>query len=440
MSATVYRISLMLSSVLRDVPVGTNLGLFHLLWTLLTGRLLASRGAVIPALADTGLPAPAVRRAWAALATGHWEIEPLLAHWQHLVQSEGHWQPHCHGGYRPVAADLVGFFRPRLKDCFTSHYSSQAGKALPAIPFGMLARIGSVGRQRLPLPVRLLRTAPADPSEAALQQRLVREAAAWLAADEVLLVDGGFPPALLLAAGLTRFVGRVPKNFTARRDTLPERQHRGRPPEYGALVRPLARQYKGKTLPATPPDRDEPFLIDGYLVRIQTWENLVLANAKPTAPTFTCRVIRDPRYTAPLVLVTPLTASGAVVYALYRDRWPIEQWPLAGKQMLGAVRQFVFAPESRQRLPELVLLAGAVLSYAAATAPAIPTGFWDRRPRATPGRLRRALAEVDFSHLRALPGAFRKKASPTAHLPKGVLGHRRRKRPCAGEEALPLAA
>jgi hypothetical protein len=45
---------------------------------------------------------------------------------------------------------------------------AQAGKALPAHPFGMLARIGSVGAHRLPLPVRLLRTAPDVPSEAAL--------------------------------------------------------------------------------------------------------------------------------------------------------------------------------------------------------------------------------------------------------------------------------
>src|SRR5436190_23523967 len=112
MSATVYRISLMLSSVLRDVPVGTNLALFHLLWTLLSGRLLASRGAVIPALADTGLSAAAVRRAWAALATGHWASNTLLARWHRWVQCEGQWQPHCHAGYRPVAADLVGFFRP----------------------------------------------------------------------------------------------------------------------------------------------------------------------------------------------------------------------------------------------------------------------------------------------------------------------------------------
>ena len=129
MSATVYRISTMLSSVLQEVPVGTNLALFHLLWTLLSGRLLTSRGAVVPALADFGLPAPAVRRAWAALAYGDWECGALLARWRALVLAAGQWQPRCHGGYRPVAADLVGFFRPRLQDCPTTHYSSPAGKA-----------------------------------------------------------------------------------------------------------------------------------------------------------------------------------------------------------------------------------------------------------------------------------------------------------------------
>jgi hypothetical protein len=439
MSATVYRITAMLSSVLQPVPTGTNLGLFHLLWTLLSGRFLASRGAVIPALAETGLPTPAVRRAWAALASGHWEVNALLARWQRLVQREGHWQPRCHGGYRPVVCDLVGFFRPRLQDCPTAHYSSQAGKALPAIPFGMLARVGTVGEQRLPLPVRLLRVG-ADPSEAVLQQRLVQAAAALLAPAEALIADGGFPLSLLLSAGVPRFVVRVPKNFTARRATLPEYGGRGRPGEYGALVRPLARHYKERLLPATPPDREDHFLAENYLIRVQLWEQLVLSEAKPGAPTFSCLVFLDPRYPEPLVVATPLSAPAAVVYALYRDRWPIEQWPLAAKQMVGAARQFVFAPESRQRLPELALLAGAILSYVAATEPPRATGFWDRRPRPTAGRLRRALARVDFQELGELPPAFRKKAAPTAHLPKGVRGHRRRKRTVAPEQPLPLAA
>ena len=54
MSTIVYRISCLLGAILTDVPVGTNLGLFWLLWALLSGRFLLSRGAVFPALADGG--------------------------------------------------------------------------------------------------------------------------------------------------------------------------------------------------------------------------------------------------------------------------------------------------------------------------------------------------------------------------------------------------
>src|SRR5947207_3667903 len=68
MSTIVYRISVLLGVILADVPVGTNLGLFWLLWALSSGRFLLSRGAVFPALADGGLPADAVRRSGAALA------------------------------------------------------------------------------------------------------------------------------------------------------------------------------------------------------------------------------------------------------------------------------------------------------------------------------------------------------------------------------------
>jgi hypothetical protein len=73
-----------------NVPVGTSLGLFHLLWTLLSGRLLQSRGAVIPALADFGLCAAAGRRAWSALAYGCWSTAQLLTAWQQVVQDDGH--------------------------------------------------------------------------------------------------------------------------------------------------------------------------------------------------------------------------------------------------------------------------------------------------------------------------------------------------------------
>ena len=90
-------------------------------------------------------------------------------------------------------------------------------------------------------------------------------------------------------------------------------------------------------------------------------------------------------------------------------------------------RQFVFADESCFRLPELSLVAGAILTYTAAVLPPIPSGFWDRTPAATPGRLRRLLARADFSTLPVTDPQLRKKNSPTAHLPKGIDAHRRLK-------------
>ena len=440
MPEVVYRISSLLSRLVGPLPVGTNLGLYHLLWVLISGRLLESRGAVTPALAAFGLSAAAVRRALAALAYGHWEVNPVLQRWQQEVQSSGEWQPREHGGYRPVACDLIGFFRPRLKGCPTTHYLSSAGKALPAIPVGILVRVGMVNGRRFALPVQLLGADPADPRETELQQRLLRGAGPAMEALEVLLFDAGFPLSQVLAAKVPRFLGRGPQNFTARRNKLPEYPGKGRPAEYGDEARPLARHRQGKVIPATPPDRSESWVHQGRIITAHFWDDLVLATQKPGAESFHCIVIHDPHYRKPLLLLTNLRVTGAVAMALYRDRWPVEQPPLAAKQMLGAHRQFVFGSDSRQRLPELTLLAGSILTYLAATSPAAATGFWDRQPQATAGRLRRALGRVTFPDLAVPAGRIREKASPTAHLPKGVVGHRRRPRDLPVAEPLARAA
>jgi hypothetical protein len=462
MSVTVYRINALLSTLLHCVPVGTNLALFHLLWTLLSGRLLITRGAVIPALALTRLPDAAVRRAWAALAYGNWEIGPLVASLEHQIHSEGVWQPHVHDGYRPVVGDLTGFFRPRLKGCVTSHYSSQAGKALPAIPLGLAVRVGSSGGQRLPVPCLVLRPDAADPSEASLQRTLLTRVAPLLALDEVFVADGGFPVSQVLAAQMARFVVRAPRNFTARRSSLPAYSGKGRPHEKGPIVRPLARTYRGKTILATPPDHHETWQEGERVVRADFWYDLVASDGKPGDAPFGCVAIYDPRYRGPLLLVSNLLArpvpeagqgnaplgaprvgpgvSGSGMRQLYRDRWPVEQMPLAAKQMLGAERSFVFGAETPRRLPEIALLSGAILMYEATRQPVRGTGFWDRRPQATIGRLRRVLSGTDFADWQAIGARFRQKASPTAHLPKGVLGHRRHKPHELHEQHLRLAA
>jgi len=80
-------------AVAAAVPIGTNLGLVHLLWMLVSGRWLETRGAVIPGLSATGVAEPAVRRAWAALGQGDWTSAGLLARWREPVERGiGRWR------------------------------------------------------------------------------------------------------------------------------------------------------------------------------------------------------------------------------------------------------------------------------------------------------------------------------------------------------------
>ena len=149
-------------------------------------------------------------------------------------------------------------------------------------------------------------------------------------------------------------------------------------------------------------------------------------NVDLNAILFDVYAIYDPKFKTPWLLAMPVKLSAAAVKAIYTDRWPVEQTPLAAKQMVGAHRQFVHADESIQRLPELALLAGSILSFLAATVPAVPTGFWDRKPKRTPGRLRRTLMGKPFPKDYPFPRQLRKKNSATAHLPKGILAHKRK--------------
>jgi len=190
MPEAVYRMRSLLCAVVVDVPVGTNLGLLHLCWM-----------AVIPGLQETGLSEAAIRRAWAALGQGSWKIGPLLARWAVVVHDEGAWQPACYEGFHPVAVDVTAVWRPRLRGCPTSHDRAEAGKALPAIPIGIIARVGRAGGQRLGPPLGFVRAPADDPRPSRHLQALVAEAVRVSGPDDALVTDRGFGVALLQAAG-----------------------------------------------------------------------------------------------------------------------------------------------------------------------------------------------------------------------------------------------
>ena len=412
-----------LDELLVDLPIGTNLAMAHIFWALLSGQLLSSRGALFPALTAIGLEDDEVRRAWTAVYKGVWQTDRLLEQWRKQVERLPEWKRHEYEGYRPVTADVTAFWRPSLKNCPSQHYHPAAQRALPAVIFGVVGEVGELHGQRIALPKAFERVHPTDPSEKRLWRILLKNVHKTLAPDEIVVVDAGVKVRDLQKAQLDRYVVRLATNFTACRNVLPDYCGLGRKPVYGELIRPLPRTHKGKTLPASAPDETQNWDENGRIIRAEIWRNLVLPDCAPNAhnPTFDVYAIYDPSFETPWLLATPVVLKPISVRAIYKDRWPVEQIPLSAKQMIGAHRQFVHAEETIQRLPELALMAGSMLSFLAATLPATPTGFWDRKPKRTPGRFRRTLAGKAFPEVANLSGRLRKKNSVTAHLPVGHL-------------------
>ena len=380
MPEPVYRTYLFLVQLVAFLPIGTNQGILHLLWSILSGQLLGSRGAIFPALGEAGLSGPQSRRAEAALREGKFKIPRLLERFALLVQREHKSSLLLVGKWNPLLIDWVGFYRPHLKGCLSRHFASVAGKALPAIELGMISRCLTIGERRIPLLCGLIREGNT--------LALLRAACALMRKSDVLIADRQVKISHLVQKGISRFVIRGAVDFTAREKDIPRPTGRGRKPTQGRVVRPLARTYRGKVIAATPANREECFTHQGRKLTALWFENIVVPGYSLSLH---CVVIRDPKYRNPWLLLTDLSESAQTIFALYHSRWKIEQIPQTGKQLLGGHRSFVHADESRYRLPELCLLSASVCLYLSATSKAIATGFWDRNPKPTPGRFRRTL-------------------------------------------------
>ena len=414
--------------IVQDVPVGTNFALTQMLWALMNGSFLGSRGAIFPALKASGFSAEESRQSWSGMRYGSWTADDLLRPLQQYAQGKDGWSTHCYEGYEPVAVDWTTFWRPKLADWPGRYYHGFSRRAEKGVGLGLIGKVGQIGAQRIALLQKIVRAdQDAEMSAKALKQETLRQASVLLGAQEVVVVDAGVRVVELQDASIARYVVRRAVNCVARRNYLPDPNATGRPREYGEIVRPLARTRDGHEIPASIPYHVAAFQLDGRIIQTHSWHHLVRTEQQVSADNETCSlwVFFDPRVPTPLVVATPLALQPKSIFCFYRDRWPIEQPPLVAKQLLGLHRQFVFAEQSCWRLPELALIAGNLLTIQAALLPPTPTGFWDPLPKRTPGRLRRVLAHSPFPEAMLRSGRVRRKAAVTAHLPKGIHAHRR---------------
>lgn len=398
MSIAISQTIHVLQIIVQTVPMGTNLALLQLMWTILNGSFLQSRGGIFPALKASGFTPEESRRIWGAFRHGVWRINECINQWHSYVLAEGRWQSHSYEGYRPVAIDWTAIWRYKLKGWSGKLFNSLVGRAMCGVGFGLVCQVGQVDGQRMPLLRQIIRTSRKDRSEAKLKADTLRWVKHHLDGSEVAIIDAGVEISDMQAIDMPRYVIRMALNCTGRRNYLPQYKGRGCRPKWGERVRPLPRSHSEHLLEATPPDRCETIHFEGRDIEVHGWVDLILPMYKPgkSPATFTIWVFFDPLYQTPLVLGTNLTqAQPLTIFCLYLDRWPVEQIPLVAKQMLGLHRQFVFASESCCRLPELAFLLGNILTYLAATLPPLPTGFWDRRPK----KLRAACVGSWLGHL-----------------------------------------
>ncbi|MBV7334675.1 hypothetical protein KFU94_41845 [Chloroflexi bacterium TSY] len=117
-----------LMNVLQVTPMGTNVNVMRLMWAMLNGSFLKSRGAIHSALKE-GFEDEELRRSWWSFRYGSWDIISLLGSWQEEVERE--WEAKKEG-YRVKSIDITGFWRPKLQGKVNRLYNSTARRALPA--------------------------------------------------------------------------------------------------------------------------------------------------------------------------------------------------------------------------------------------------------------------------------------------------------------------
>lgn len=234
-----------LEYVVKILPVGTNLALLYLLWALMSGAFLGSRGAIFPALLALGLTAQQVRRCSQAVRTGSWSIDALVSRWRLWATTQTQWQPYSYEGYRLLAVDVTAFWRSRLRSWAGKFFYRLADRAVKGIGFALVVQVGQNRGQRLPLLQRIVRAESASLTGSQFKAQVLKLIGQELAPHDVLVPDAGATVADGQTAGVARWVVRLDRNCTARRNTLPPRtSKKGRPAEYGVRVRPLPRRYK----------------------------------------------------------------------------------------------------------------------------------------------------------------------------------------------------
>ena len=265
--------------VVKPISIGTNLALLHVIWAMVSGAFLLSRGAVHTALKMSGRTDDETRRGGAALRTGQWQIEELIDRWREWVLKQEGWEVKEYEGWRAVSCDVVVFPRLKLNNWVAKLYRGTFGRAVKAVGIGVIVDVGQYAGERVPLLKKLIRCQNVEDAEAQLKHDLLKAGATLLGENGVLVHDAGATIKDMQKVKAKRYIVRLASNCVARWSYLPENAHGNR--QYGNLLRPLARSRQGKEIASTKdPTETTSFEHDGHIIQVQRWRNVVSVDVK----------------------------------------------------------------------------------------------------------------------------------------------------------------
>jgi len=444
-----YQVQQAIEQMVSPLPKGTDLGLCDVISALYSGYFIESGGAIMPAVEqylNQYLPddeierAARSRRAAKAVTYGQYNLNELIEQLNQIVKSSNHWQPTKVQGYCLKPVDMTAYNRSRVKVIKSKTYDSDARRAIPGVPFGLMGTTGKVAGQRVAILEMITCGEIGQNRPAQEMEKVYKKVASLLTPEDIAIFDAGFSLVEAMIHGMDQFVIRLPKNCTFGRkpgEIPPRTASKGPDPSrhQAEIVRPLARQHGQRTLAKTKADESFTFTNEaGKEIHVEVWHPVYFLERQldrldetPQAQRLKKKlrkvplkvvVIHHPDYEEPLVLGTPMVQlQPQSMCAIYPERWPIEGIPQTGKYLLSGSggRHYVHHPQAITRLPALTMIFGSLFKYLAAISPPMRSGFWDRTVKPTYGRLLKYLKKVGLR----LSDQLFKKASVTAHLPVG---------------------
>lgn len=412
--APVYLAAAAVSSLIQLLPLGTAYFIGIVLITMMTGRLVQTKGS----LARAALPFVVhLRWGWhrveRAMERGKLSLDALFDQLYDWCLTHLEAQPVCLGpqGRQVFALDTSTIARWRADNQLGlagKGYYYRAGRAVRANIVAALTRVVMIQGIRCGL---VRRTQFAATCEQAIAQAFANLPKSD--GKRLIVVDAGIATKeqFATASDQDALMGRLRINAKLRAAPPPRTGKRGRPVMHGRVLHP------GREVPELAPDQEHQIAGAKGEIRLRRWHGLHY-EAYPETILDVVR-IDDPAYPRPLLVATTARELRSEEFKTgYGHRSVVETNFYVGQDSAAMEMPRAWRATAVERRISMALIAATLLKAIAAKCEPLATGPWDRKPERTGGRLANHLDlhAMNFSAL-ALQGVaprnYRKNQSAT---------------------------